>query len=164
MSKKAFNVRNKGFSLAETAVAASLIALVFSMATTAVLTVSAAERRSGEVRFFIGETENFLECYKMGGASGFFENARLLLPEDAEITAGYGENERYEYVVCYDGEKKITAVRTLPFGKEMPEEYRSTVKYFLFITIDKGFFSLAENSEGDTIFTLKKRYRSRFDL
>ena len=163
MRKYAFNVRKRGFSLAEAAVAMSLIALVLFMAVTAVLTVSVAEKRADDVRFFVNETENFLECYKVRGARGFTENAKLLFPEYADIAAE-GESARFECVICYDENRNIGAVYFYPLGGASVEEYGGSGRYFLRITVDNGYFSRAENSQGEVIFTLEKEYKSRFDI
>lgn len=74
----------KGFSLVEALIALTLIALIFATATTAIVSTVNNRRYTEVKRFFINETQNYLECYKRGGKDGFRENLKNLLDIDKE--------------------------------------------------------------------------------
>lgn len=69
----------KGFSLVEALIALTLIALIFATATTAIVSTVNNRRYTEVKRFFINETQNYLECYKRGGKKEFKDNLYVML-------------------------------------------------------------------------------------
>lgn len=74
----------KGFSLVEALIALTLIALIFATATTAIVSTVNNRRYTEVKRFFINETQNYLECYKRGGKDKFQDNLNIMLGIEAK--------------------------------------------------------------------------------
>ena len=58
----------KGYTLLEAVIAFTIIAIAFGAAMTAVMFSFTVRRRVDNEKFFIFETQNYLECYKMQGS------------------------------------------------------------------------------------------------
>lgn len=143
----------KGFTLAEVVVAFSLIAIVFAVATSAVLMSLNVRRRTENVKFFVTETERCLECYKIGGSAKFEENVKAFITDSfvkTRLESDSGENDTV-YKIYYTKSYEITDERNAAFVLEM--------------TLNKSFFAkTTEYKSGKTIFALDEAYVSRFDM
>lgn len=143
----------KGFTLAEVVVAFSLIALVFAVATSAVLFSLNVRRRTDNAKFFISETEQYLECYKTGGSAKFEENMCNLItdafvkPEPDQADPENGTVYKIYYTKSYD----ITDGQNAAFVLE--------------ITINRSFMAKStEYKSKKTVYALKEKYVSHFDM
>ena len=158
------NNKKRGFTLAETIVALALITIVFSMTVTSILTISSTYKKTENLRFFVNEINNYLECYKLGGAESFSVNVNTyMLEEDMELQPPENANA-YECVICYDAEFNKTEIFAAKIGYSLGEEYKEYGKFYVYITIDKSFYAYAFENDGTTIYTVPKKYYSRHDL
>ncbi len=148
----------KGFSLVEALIALTLIALIFATATTAIISTVNNRRYTEVKRFFINETQNYLECYKRGGKNAFCDNLQNLLDIKAEKETKTIDNseETYNvYTVYYSRTFEVVASS-------------SADAYFTLEVNDKdNAFSVIVYEAGDdtkTIYKTKTPYVSRFDI
>ena len=156
----------KGFSLSETAIALTLLGIVFAMTITAVLSVSTSYKNVENSRYFITEIENYLECYKMDGVSGFAENVNDYLLDDnpsleIDVSRASSDNS-YQVIVCYDSD--FNKIEVLVSGGGIPGDLYSHGKYFVRIILNNSFYAVAFDDRGNTIFDMKDPYYSRYDL
>lgn len=157
------NSKKRGFTLAETVVALSLITIVFSMTVTSVLAISSTYKKIENLRFFVNEINNYLECYKLGGAERFSESVNLyLLTGDIKLTPP-SNSDTYECVICYDADFNKTGIFTARGGYSFGEEYRQYGKFYVFITIDKCFYAHAAENDNTEIYSVPKKYYGRYD-
>lgn len=154
----------RGFTLAETVVALSLITLVFAMTITSILAISTTYKSAENMRFFINEINNYLECYKLGGSREFSGNVNdYLFGEGLTLSPPDGA-EAYECMVCYDADFNKTAVFAVRGGESFGGEYRRHGVFFVHITIDGSFDAAAFDKKDARIFSVPKKYYSRYDL
>lgn len=142
--------KKRGFTLMETVVALAVLAVCLTITATAIVASNNVRNQSEAKRFFIIETANFLECYKVSGSNGFYENFLLYLEE--------AENEKIvdgtstAYVFYYSAGLKRASTK-------------DEAKYSLTVTIDGSFFAKAsELKSGKTVYSLERPYVSRFDM
>lgn len=145
----------RGFSLLETTIAMALIAIVFAMAITTVQAASTTRRRSQNRRFFVTEISNYLECYRMGGSTGFQDNVQTYLG------VSLGEASEGVYTVYYGADYRVVdsagsaafAV-TLKLGPSTQAVYAGAT----------AFSAVAADSSGNEIYRSKFDFVSRYDL
>ena len=157
---KADVIKNKkGYSLLETVIALSLIAIAFGAAITAILMSVNIRKQVMNTKYFITETSDFLECYKIKGADGFKANAELYLDCAGSLTiyepkAEDGSSDKIVYAVYYTGGYKMLA-----------EDEKDKAYFVMYITIDNSFDAVIKQvSDGKSVYSLKEPYYSRFDL
>lgn len=151
----------KGFSLAETAIALSLIAIVFMMAVTTLLAIASNYKKISNTSFFTNEITNYLDCYKKGGYKDFKENVNKFMFED-EVVSGVGGNGKY--VFCYDSNYKLIDGYFALSGEAFENGYKNGAKYFLFVDVNKSFFAYVVDDENEKVATMKNAFYSRYDL
>lgn len=157
---KADVIKNKkGYSLLETVIALSLIAIAFGAAITAILMSVNIRKQVMNTKYFITETSDFLECYKIKGADGFKDNAELYLDCAGSLTiyepkTEGGSSDKIVYAVYYTGGYKMLA-----------EDEKDKAYFVMYITIDNSFDVVVKQvSDGKSVYSLKEPYYSRFDL
>lgn len=145
----------KGFSLVEALIALTLIALIFATATTAIVSTVNNRRYTEVKRFFINETQNYLECYKRGGKNGFENNLKDLLGITA-FTENVKPNNYYTYYT-----RSFESVRG-----ESSRTYPDNAYYFQVVVRidDNGFFVTVFDIEQKTVYESGFSYVSRFDM
>lgn len=143
----------KGFSLVEALIALTLIALIFATATTAIVSTVNNRRYTEVKRFFINETQNYLECYKRGGKDKFQDNLNIMLGIEAKKETVDSHNvykvyysRTFEVVSSDEGYFEIV-VRIEPEGES------------------KGFWITVYEAESTKIiYKTETPYVSRFDI
>lgn len=144
----------KGFSLVEALIALTLIALIFATATTAIVSTVNNRRYTEVKRFFINETQNYLECYKRGGKIGFENNLKDLLG----ITAFTENDKPNNYYTYYT--RSFESVRG-----ESSRIYPDNAYFQVVVRIDdNGFFVTVFDIEQKTVYESGFSYVSRFDM
>lgn len=150
----------KGFSLLETVIALTIVALIFALATTVIISTVGSRRYSEVKRFFIYETQNYLECYKRGGKEGFNSNLQNLLGITAKSqTSASGANI---YTVYYS--------KSLEYLDAGDSEFQPDGAFFKIIVRDKtdgktGFYlTVIEIEENKEVYKTQKEYVSRYDI
>lgn len=147
----------KGFTLVEVVVAFSLIAVVFAVAMSAVLFSFNVRRRTDNAKFFIGEVEQYLECYKIGGSAEFESNTNKYVtasfaksnPTDGDAESGT------VYKIYYTKAYKIV-------GEKTADE---NAAFVLEVTLNKSFSAkVTEYKSGKAIYALKEPFVSHFDM
>lgn len=155
--------RKKGFSLAETVVALTLITIVFSMTVTSILAVSKTYKKAENVRFFVNEINNYLECYKMEGADNFTQNVNDYLFSDERLRLSPPSSESYDLIICYGEDYGKTYATIVEKGGIVNEEIFQKASFTVRITIDNSFYAVATDGSGERVFSLPKPYVSRYD-
>lgn len=144
----------KGFSLVEALIALTLIALIFATATTAIVSTVNNRRYTEVKRFFINETQNYLECYKRGGKTDFENNLKDLLG----ITAFTENDKPNKYYTYYT--RSFESVRG-----ESSRTYPDNAYFQVVVRIDdNGFFVTVFDIEQKTVYESGFSYVSRFDM
>ena len=161
--KSHVNRKKRGFTLAETVVALTLITIVFGMTITSILTISSTYKSAENMRFFINEINNYLECYKLGGADKFSDSVNDYLFEGLTLTPPEGA-DAYECMVCYNADFNKTAVYAVREGQSFGSEYRTKGVFFVHIIINKSFEAAAYDKDDAKVFSSPKKYYSRYDL
>jgi len=157
---KAESKSNKrGFSLFETVIALTLIGIVFAAATTAVITSVNVRRRNADSKYFITETSNYLECYKIGGSATFADNVGKYLVSDCLEKQDLESSTSHSvYYVCYN------VYYSAGYKRLSPEE-KDNACFVMKITLDKSFtVRVNEIRSGKKVYELKNPYVSHFDL
>lgn len=150
----------KGFSLVEALIALTLIALIFATATTAIVSTVNNRRYTEVKRFFINETQNYLECYKRGGKEDFKDNLKNMLGIDAQEQQIGTHNV---YKVYYS--KKFEVVHAEDNNGLLPDG-----AYFTVVVNDKDdSFSITVYEADDALKIIYETdsetpYVSRFDM
>ncbi len=142
--------RRKGFSLLETVIAMTLIAIVFSMAITTVLAAGSIRRRSQNCRFFVTEISNYLECYRMGGSQEFADNVKTYL--GVELSAA----QEGSYLVYYGADYVITTAGNAAFTLTLTIAPVSAE--------ESSFSALARDASGDVVYQTRFGFVSRYDV
>ncbi|MBQ9481624.1 MAG: type II secretion system protein [Clostridia bacterium] len=155
------NDKKRGFSLAETVIALSLITIVFGMTVSSVLVISSTYKKMENLRFFVNEINNYLECYKMGGAEKFSDNVNAYLL-DGELKLTPDGAASYECIVCYDGDFNKTGV--LFSSGRLTDEYKGKGRFYVHITINGSFYARVFDDDGAAVYSAPKEYYSRYDL
>lgn len=144
----------KGFSLVEALIALTLIALIFATATTAIVSTVNNRRYTEVKRFFINETQNYLECYKRDGKTGFENNLKYLL----DITAFTENDKPNNYYTYYT--RSFESVRG-----ESSRTYPDNAYFQIVVRIDdNGFFVTVFDIEQKKVYESGFPYVSRFDM
>lgn len=144
----------KGFSLVEALIALTLIALIFATATTAIVSTVNNRRYTEVKRFFINETQNYLECYKRDGKTGFENNLKYLLG----ITAFTENDKPNNYYTYYT--RSFESVRG-----ESSRTYPDNAYFQIVVRIDdNGFFVTVFDIEQKKVYESGFPYVSRFDM
>lgn len=151
----------KGFSLAETVIALSLITVVFMMAMTTILAVASNYRKISNTSFFTTEINNYLDCYKKGGSKEFKENVNKFMFE-GEAVSGVGGDGKY--VFCYDSSYKLLGGYFAADGEAFENGYKDGAKYFLFVDINKSFYAYVVDDGNEKVATMKTAFYGRYDL
>lgn len=139
----------KGFTLLETSIALALMAIVFSMSITAILTVSQTQKRNFDTKYFVLIANDYLECYKLGGKDNFEQNVNTVLGVDL---ATDGVKNTDGYTLSYGNDYNLIA-----YNEESP--------YQLILTLsEKGFFAQVIGKTGKIAYELPAYYLSRFDM
>lgn len=140
----------RGYSLLEAVIAFTIIAIAFGAAMTAVMFSFTVRRRVDNEKFFIFETQKYLECYKMQGASGFEKNLGDYL--GVNVGAGEtGEDGSTVYKIYYTAGYEITDEQNAAFVLE--------------ITMNKSFFAeTTEKNNGKVIYAIDRAFVSHYDL
>lgn len=148
----------KGFSLVEALIALTLIALIFATATTAIVSTVNNRRYTEVKRFFINETQNYLECYKRDGKTGFENNLKYLLGIEAKKETVDAHNV---YKVYYSRTFKVVPVEKN--SSILPDD-----AYFIVVVNDmyNSFSVTVYEAEEATkiIYKTETPYVSRFDM
>ncbi len=140
----------KGYTLLEAVIAFTIIAIAFGAAMTAVMFSFTVRRRVDNEKFFIFETQNYLECYKMQGSSEFKNNADKYL----SVNVGAGETTDdggVVYKIYYTAGYAITDEQNAAFVLE--------------ITVNKSFVARTyEKDNGKVIYAMDRVFVSHYDL
>lgn len=140
----------KGYTLLESVIAFTLIAIAFGAAMTAVMFSFTVSCRVDNEKFFIFETQKYLECYKMQGSVGFKANADKYLKVDVgsgEAIDGGGMVYKIYYTAGYD----LTDEQNAAFVLEM--------------TVNESFFAgTYEKNSGKVIYAMDRAFVSHYDL
>jgi len=158
---KSGGIKNKkGYSLLETVIALSLIAIAFGTAMTAIFMSINIRKQVMNTKYFITETSDFLECYKIGGSDDFALNALKYLDCGADTLTVYeqqtenGSSGKTVYAVYYSGGYKMLA-----------DDEQDNAYFVLYITVGNSFDAVVKQAnDGKTVYRLKEPYYSRFDL
>lgn len=144
----------KGFSLVEALIALTLIALIFATATTAIVSTVNNRRYTEVKRFFINETQNYLECYKRDGKNKFQDNLNIML----DITAFTENDKPNNYYTYYT--RSFESVRG-----ESSRTYPDNAYFQIVVRIDdNGFFVTVFDIEQKKVYESGFPYVSRFDM
>ena len=153
--------RKKGFSLAETVIALSLITVVFMMAMTTILAVASNYKKISNTSFFTNEITNYLDCYKKGGSQQFKENVNKFMFEEEKLSGAGGNGK---YVFCYDSSYNLIGGYFASDGETFESGYKNGAKYFLYVEINKSFYAYAVDDEDESMAKMQKAFYSRYDL
>lgn len=153
--------RKKGFSLAETVIALSLITVVFMMAMTTLLAVASNYKKISNTSFFTNEITNYLDCYKKGGSQQFKQNVNKFMFEEEKLSGAGGNGK---YVFCYDSGYNLIGGYFALDGETFENGYKNDAKYFLHVEINKNFYAYAVDDEDKSITKMQKAFYSRYDL
>lgn len=139
----------RGFTLAETVISFAVVGVCLLLTVTAIMASVGVRRKYEAKRFFVFETENYLECYKLGGSAGFSENVSLYTDVGAVESVS---EEKTIYVYYY----------TATFEQTADD---SAAKYSFTVTIEKSFFAESVDLKtGKTVYSSEEPYVSRFDI
>ncbi len=153
----------KGFSLAETVVALTLITICFSMTVTSILAVSKTYKKAENIRFFVNEINNYLECYKMEGADNFAKNVNDYLFSDERLKVLPPVDSSYDLIICYGKNYAKTYAAIVEQGGKLSEEISKEASFLVKININNSFYACATDASGEAVFSLPKPYVSRYD-
>lgn len=148
----------KGFSLVEALIALTLIALIFATATTAIVSTVNNRRYTEVKRFFINETQNYLECYKRGGKDKFQDNLNIMLGIEAKKETVDAHNV---YKVYYSRTFEVVPA-------EKDNDFLPDGAYFKVVVnnMNNSFSVTVYEAEESTkiIYKTETPYVSRFDM
>ena len=140
----------RGYTLLEAVIAFTIIAIGFGAAMTAVMFSFTVRRRVDNEKFFIFETQNYLECYKMQGSSGFKSNTYKYL----NVSLGAGEadeNGGIVYKIYYTAGYAITDEQNAAFVLE--------------ISVNNSFVAKTyEKNRSKEIYAMDRPFVSHYDL
>ena len=146
--------KKRGYSLLEAVIALSLIAICFGMAMTAVVSSFKVRRRVMNTKYFIAETSNYLECYKMHGSADFKKNVDLYLGTGDSMFVFAQSDDGIVYVIYYDGDYN-----------KLPRDKADDAMFVMYVVIEKSFTAyVKEAASKRDVYYLRDPYISRFDM